>query len=193
MMGRRLGSDRSDQLEVAVGALMVPQVRYAIWWNALPSLTVAVHGKTPRGDLLQLKEDWRFYIVYEFQAYEVTGPRGFLSDGPSIPVLLQWLVSVEPANRVPALAHDIGYCVRGFGERIPREAWDHYFSLGMISLGHASWKTGLMHQAVRFGGRKAWGDQSAVDRYNMESGSLPRIRAVSLRVLGISRAGVEKR
>lgn len=51
---------------------------------------------------IQLAQDWK--VLYNGWVFTV--PRGFVSDGNSVPKLLRWLVPQYGANTIAGIAHD---------------------------------------------------------------------------------------
>ena len=102
------------------------------------------------------KETFRF--VYDFIYIAPTGlvfrvPRGFVTDGASIPRPF-WTLIGHPFREYTFAAsiHDMLYAI---GDCTRKEA-DVVFHRAMGDEGVARWKRDLMYRAVRMGGAHAW-------------------------------------
>lgn len=111
-----------------------------------PAFEVAAGGR------LALDRDWR--ITYRGEAYAV--PRGFVTDGASVPAWLQWLCGspLEPPRMYAALVHDWLYS-GGDPEATRADADDIYRDLQM-ALGVPRWKAYAEWAALRLFGASHW-------------------------------------
>lgn len=105
-----------------------------------------------RDGRLALAEDWR--IAYRGEEYIV--PKGFATDGASIPAWLQWLCGspFEAPRMYAALVHDMLYS-GGDPEATRADADDLYRDLQM-SLGVPRWKAYAEWAALRLFGASHW-------------------------------------
>lgn len=101
------------------------------------------------GELWELADDWNVWI--KGQRYTI--PKGFVTDGASIPRVL-WRVCGHPMStqRFPvALFHDWAYsteCTFVF----TRSHADEIYRDGLISLGFKPWKANLEYTTLRLCG-----------------------------------------
>lgn len=132
-------------------------------WTTPPAFTPYSIGEN---DWFQLVADWTVKIG----KYTLKVPCGFVSDGPSIPWLVQPITPVNGHNRIPALVHDALYAISG-GGLITRAQTDKLF----FDLLGSSFRSRLMWLGVRVGGGGAWKDESDADKLNDALGTLPTI------------------
>ncbi len=153
--------------------------RFHVHWQALPHI---VPADTIHAGVFDLAAPWAFVLTYERIHYAVSVPRGFRSDGPSVPWLFQSLVKVSGNTWAAGLIHDVGYITQGFDGVIPREAWDLYFKLALTMCNVGPVKSALMFHAVyRFGG-PAWRGRSIIDSHNDENGLRPSYQRVAIEI-----------
>ena len=99
-----------------------------------------------------LKKDFRLYFkgVWHFV------PKGFITDGASIPPYLRWICgdpNKSPRN-IPALLHDYGYLIGGSESK--RKEIDTLYRDLSIAFGIPKWKSNIEYLALRLCGRSHW-------------------------------------
>ncbi len=99
------------------------------------------------------KED-DIYLAKAKVLAEFTVPRGFETDGPSIPRRLRGVVSAVGNQFQPAIAHDFTY-LNDTG--LTKKQADQLFLDGMKSLGVPWYRRRVMYLAVRSFGKGHWG------------------------------------
>ena len=104
------------------------------------------------GSLFHLEEEYRVAFFQGDQPTVVKIPKGFATDGPSVPGLFQSSVSVLDAKFEAAVVHDWlyakGYFHRGLADEI--------FLAGMKAAGVGWWQRKKTYRAVRMFGWAAW-------------------------------------
>ena len=118
-------------------------ITYAI----IPSLSPIING-----ELWELSKDWHVTV----RGVEATLPKGFLTDGASIPRIL-WRVCGHPMTTkriIPAIVHDAIYAgtILGF----TRQEADEIFRDGIIEAGWPKWKANIEYAALRLFGSTHW-------------------------------------
>ena len=105
-----------------------------------------------KGGRLALAKDWR--ITYRGDEYTV--PKGFITDGASIPPWLQWLCGspFEVPRMYAALVHDFLYS--GGDPEATRADADDIFRDLQISLGVPRWQAYVEWGALRLFGKSHW-------------------------------------
>lgn len=111
------------------------------------------------GEAYQLAEAWGVAVW----PYHVYVPRGFVSDGASVPRFLWALIPPDGLHRAAALAHDWLYATHG-AQRFTRAEADAFFRLLLVAAGVSRAKAALMWLAVRAFGWLAWSRSSGVPR-----------------------------
>lgn len=113
------------------------------------SIPMFVIGK---GGRLALANDW--HITYRGEGYTV--PKGFETDGASIPTWLQWLCGspFEVPRMYAALVHDFLYS--GGDPEATRADADDIFRDLQISLGVPRWQAYVEWGALRLFGKSHW-------------------------------------
>jgi hypothetical protein len=100
--------------------------------------------------ILVLTKDLSFYR-YTTREY-ITVPKGFKSDGASVPFYFRWLVPQLGKYTKAAIFHDYLYVFK-IGSRLLA---DIDFLITMIKSGVQKWKAELFYFSVRIGGKKWW-------------------------------------
>lgn len=94
-------------------------------------------------------------LVVEVGAHVFVVPKGFTTDGASIPKAGQWLTGWEPwepPQRWAAIVHDFLYC----SPEVSKLLADRVFLGVLASEGASRWRQYVMFVAVVFGGWPAW-------------------------------------
>lgn len=100
-------------------------------------------------DEWELTED----LVYDAGRFGViTAKRGFVCDFCSVPRLPIVFLLTGGQYEGAGVIHDYIYRYGGMS----REDADTVFYMALRDLGCPPWKAGLMHKAVRLGGKKLW-------------------------------------
>lgn len=119
----------------------------AITYATTPSLSPVIDG-----ELWELSKDWNVTV----RGTKETLPKGFLTDGASIPRIL-WRVCGHPMATkriIPAIVHDAIYAgtILGF----TRKEADEIFRDGIIEAGWPKWKAHIEYAALRLFGSPHW-------------------------------------
>lgn len=119
----------------------------AITYATTPSLSPVIDG-----ELWELSKDWNVTV----RGTKETLPKGFLTDGASIPRIL-WRVCGHPMATkriIPAIVHDAIYAgtILGF----TRKEADEIFRDGIIEAGWPKWKARIEYAALRLFGSPHW-------------------------------------
>ena len=114
-------------------------------YDAPPKLSPLITG-----ELWELADDWRVTV----RGHEYVIPKGFITDGASIPRVL-WRVCGHPMStrRLPiAIFHDWAYDVECPFD-IPRATADEIYRDGLVNpLGFPGWKANLEYTMLRLCG-----------------------------------------
>ena len=118
-----------------------------ITYATTPSLSPVING-----ELWELSQDWHVTV----RGSKETLPKGFLTDGASIPRIL-WRVCGHPMTTkriIPAIVHDAIYAgtILGF----TRQEADEIFRDGIIEAGWPKWKARIEYAALRLFGSPHW-------------------------------------
>lgn len=118
-----------------------------ITYATTPSLSPVIDG-----ELWELSKDWHVTV----RGSKETLPKGFLTDGASIPRIL-WRVCGHPMTTkriIPAIVHDAIYAgvILGF----TRKEADEIFRDGIIEAGWPKWKAHIEYAALRLFGSPHW-------------------------------------
>ena len=106
-----------------------------------------------RGTLIRIEEP----IFFKIHDRTVIIPRGYISDGMSVPRILWRLLSppIYGETLIPSIIHDwmydSMYCSRS-------EADEYYYN-GLRANGYPKWKAVLTYIGVRLFGGSHWGDK----------------------------------
>lgn len=119
----------------------------AITYATTPSLSPVIDS-----ELWELSKDWNVTV----RGTKETLPKGFLTDGASIPRIL-WRVCGHPMATkriIPAIVHDAIYAgtILGF----TRKEADEIFRDGIIEAGWPNWKAHIEYAALRLFGSPHW-------------------------------------
>lgn len=119
-------------------------------------LVIGIHGEDDRGNVCTLQN--RHGLVIEWNGERVYIPRGFESDGASVPRLFWRLVfpTIDPQALRAALAHD--YIYRTKPDGWTKEEADEMFYDLLIEDGVAKWRAWLAYKGVDWFGQCAWND-----------------------------------
>lgn len=97
-----------------------------------------------------LEEDLVYYSTH--LKATITVPKGFITDGASIPIGARWLFPFGGKKMQAAVVHDYLYRT---GEYSKAEA-DYVFKEAMKVMGVTSWRVTVMYNAVRYFGGNSW-------------------------------------
>lgn len=139
----------------------------------------AAVGDVPlKGDdrLWILGQDFEVHLSYDLAGvgafHYVTVPRGFVTDGASVPYLAQLITGWRPwdePHRWGAIVHDWLYCQNGGAHLQAPKAWaDRAFRATLLAAGASTFRAETMYRAVRYFGGSA---------YRIDQKTGPTIRA----------------
>ncbi len=102
----------------------------------------------------ELLKSFQYHVWKEDSTFVIEVPKGFKSNGASIPRFL-WSVVGHPWGEYEQAAwlHDYMY----FKQAFDRKKCDQIFYESMGVLAVAGWKKKVMYAGVRVGGWKGWG------------------------------------
>ena len=118
-----------------------------ITYATTPSLSPIING-----ELWEISKDWHVTV----RGNKETLPRGFITDGASIPRIL-WRVCGHPMTTkriIPAIVHDAIYDGTIFS--YTRKEADEIFRDGIIEAGWPKWKAHIEYAALRLFGFSHW-------------------------------------
>lgn len=120
------------------------------YYDAPP--VIAIIPKTENGDVLQLKRS----MTYRWKEKLLKVPRGFRSDGASVPRFLWATVSpqIDPRTLAGAIGHD--YIYRNHPEGWTRKDADDFFYDVIREDGLSWWASQKAYWGVRLFGGSAW-------------------------------------
>jgi hypothetical protein len=93
----------------------------------------------------------------------VVAPQRYVTDFASIPAWARWAIAPFGRHAEAAVIHDWLYALGGKKDRAARKRADDIFRLALGNLGVGIIRRNLMHRAVRFGGKKAFGNESEMN------------------------------
>lgn len=103
------------------------------------------------------------------EGHPVFVPKGFITDGASVPRMLWWLFPpVGDRYSKAAVLHDFMYSTQMFG----RSRADKIFLEAMEALGVSWWKRRTLYSAVRVFGHAAWVGKSTEEMMRWRDASL---------------------
>lgn len=95
------------------------------------------------------------FIAYSEIVGKIIVPKGFLSDGASIPRFLWlWLDGTDPDILFASYCHDLLYTLQQF----TKDQCDRTIRELMIKSGAPRWKANAVYAGLRLGGAKAWNE-----------------------------------
>lgn len=99
---------------------------------------------------------WRLLDAFgcEWHGGSIVAPRGFVTDGPSVPKRFRSIVPITGAEWPASVVHDFLYVTEPDGWT--REMADDLFLAGLKASGVGRLKRNLMYSAVRVGGASLW-------------------------------------
>ena len=120
----------------------------------LKGLVIEIHSEDERGNVCTLQN--RHGLLIKWNGERLLVPRGFESDGASVPRLFWRLVfpTIDPQALRAAIAHD--YIYRTQPEGWEKEDADEMFYDLLIEDGVPKWRAWIAYQAVRLCGWCAW-------------------------------------
>jgi hypothetical protein len=99
-------------------------------------------------------------ICYSGIAGNILIPRGFLTDGGSVPRFFWRLIdSTDPDILYPAFAHDFLYSTHGGPKHLKRRVCDKVLREQMKALKVRKWKIAAVYLGVRLFGWHAWNNE----------------------------------
>jgi len=99
----------------------------------------------------------------EARRIAVVAPERYVTDFASIPAWARWAIAPFGRHSEAAVIHDWLYALGSKKDRAARKRADDIFRLALRNLGVGIIRRNLMHRAVRFGGKKAYGDTSEMN------------------------------
>lgn len=126
----------------------------------MSSFTKAVILKKTCGKYFIVYEQFSYYVGNEENNELITIPKGFETDGASIPRIFTPFVGNPMDEFLSAsVVHDFLYSKQGVltDAVYTRKECDDIFREAMGILGVSKWKRNIMYRAVRLGGWKPWG------------------------------------
>lgn len=108
---------------------------------------------SPDGEMWMVAESFKYYVGSEDSDEVIEVPKGFMSDGASIPKIF-WSLIGGPTGKYfyAAILHDYLYYTKTY----KRWKADKIFYEAMGVLGVPNWKRSIMHLAVRLFGFIPW-------------------------------------
>lgn len=111
-----------------------------------PNVQKAINGKWSI-----LKEDLVIYVA----GMKIVVPKGFMSDGASVPAVFRGLLPSDGLYSIPAWVHDWLYS----SHEVSKEVADYIFYTLMAYMGVPIWKRQTMYLAVKYGGHKSYAQE----------------------------------
>lgn len=126
----------------------------------LKELVIGIHEEDERGNVCTLQNRWGLTI--EWNGERVCVPRGFESDGASVPRMFWRLVfpTIDPKALRAAIAHD--YIYRTHPEGWTKEEADDMFYDLLVEDGVPKWRAWLAYKAVDLFGGWSWNEGEGV-------------------------------
>lgn len=117
-------------------------------------IVVGIHDEDERGNVCTLQN--RHGLLIEWNGERVRVPRGFESDGASVPRLFWRLIfpTIDPKALRASIAHD--YIYRTHPEGWCKEDADEMFYDLLVEDGVPKWRAWIAYQAVSIFGWYAW-------------------------------------
>ena len=123
-------------------------------------------------DITEGKETQTWQLESPFRVYSgvldaiIEVPAGFVSDGESIPLAVQWLAPPFGLSKRAAIIHDALYRNRGYYDAnnklhpVTRQQADAVYRELCEAKGLSSWRSSIRWSVLRLVGWKAWNDNS---------------------------------
>ena len=123
-------------------------------------------------DITEGKETSTLQLMADFRVYSgvldaiVSVPAGFVCDGESIPLCVQWVAPPFGLSRRAAFVHDSLYRNRGYYDAtvgfhpVTRTQADAVYRELCEAKGLSSWRSNVRWAVLRLVGWKAWNDDS---------------------------------
>lgn len=111
---------------------------------------------------------WELYEPFEYttkDGYTIVVPKGYRSDGASVPRGLWNLFPVNGRYLPAAIVHD--YIYTDMCSVFTKKQADQIFADIMDELDVPKWKIKLMHAGVSIGGKGGWKDNDDDDPFNL--------------------------